>query len=1303
MAVRPRPASDKPKPDPIQGSVVKPPAGFTPIPHSKKGGYHKQVGAGKYMYWYPGQGIVGEKHEADADATPYQEETAKHVMEQIETLEAKKTITREELQHTQAAIRNAWPGGPQDVPRHIMDHYHKLQEMVPGEPEKPPKEKPPKEKEPEVPEVKIKRPGEAPMTTKELREKMEGEKKERAAKKEAAAQKREEKRKAAREKVITDYKKVPDGFNKLDKMKRAKLTANWDQVKEDLDANYAKADYLAHPDMRQAITEHVDELAEAGQIVPTNACKAKAMLLKQLEYGEKAGVKKEALASLLEENTRKLAHQEVESVKRTLGDHGVRHLAVNAHQANRIFDQLEAAGIKVTPMDRFMTHQVMIDHDMGYTIPVIVKGGFKIKDNYHPQASAVLAKQQGAKYRKLFGSKMFKEYQRHVETHSGSNVDWKNDPVGSTVHLADNTHLFADKLPEVLFDTNAGVEVLTKIKLADQVVPKSLETVDDKGNVKLERTPEEKAEFKALIGGIKGQLAEAIRGRGDLPKSTKELLAKAVDEIGALTPKFLVSRLAGREPKFAYDKKTGDMSVNIEQSPARQAIGEIFGDDETDKQFTKMLEDFGTDPAAALEKPPPPRVRIGEEGNGIDFSWRKPTGEHPNERRYAKVMRDTKARLGEIQAMKGPSKASAIKRFFGAELAKAMAALAAEWALMGGLEELEKAAGPYIGPRGGKWADVAHTIPWAEPKAKTERRKKLDKLGGELREAYFDRVRARSEHSKADYALHVKLRDKPRMIRGRKKFKAEVAELKAKKEAAEKKLDAAQARLREIRAKMKQLGVKEREEDIDPGIDWGHVVEHQGGKLERRIDVGLMEHQQEKERARRMKRYRKSLQERLADKLEKASAMAALAARTGRKRPSAYAPLYEKPKVSLKDRLKTALGRRPPGVGWIRVPGGKKGGYRKMQGGRWIYWYPGMGKEGGSQQEAERHQAKKEIAHHEKQSNKWRERAAKRSVQGQASEHVESARARMHEHAEHARWLREKHGIRKSEEDEMREQLRKALPGKGAPGGSKTPPKGYPESKKEYADPANYKYPLDTEAHVRAAISYFSKPKNAGVYSVEQQKAIWGRIKSAAKKRGIELSDESGPPAVQKTCKPGMERSMVPEGEKPEGEEIKKPTISKSGGEMETVKSVMVGRCQVHLTPDEALAKALEDGDLGIGTVPRTYSSKTMNRLEKAVGGEGQSEHGQDMREAVARGQQDDEVLRDDPAGNDGNGGLSEWFADAQRTQEPMVRTPAVMAKSEPPPTVVIDDDDPYTRRLHQADPRDKSAAFDIDQLFKRQ
>ncbi len=64
------------------------------------------------------------------------------------------------------------------------------------------------------------------------------------------------------------------------------------------------------------------------------------------------------------------------------------------------------------------------------------------------------------------------------------------------------------------------------------------------------------------------------------------------------------------------------------------------------------------------------------------------------------------------------------------------------------------------------------------------------------------------------------------------------------------------------------------------------------------------------------------------------------------------------------------------------------------------------------------------------------------------------------------------------------------------------------EGKKKYgdvrfADPKNKKYPIDTEEHVRAALSYWGMPKNRAKYSSEDQKTIGAKIHAAAKRLGI--------------------------------------------------------------------------------------------------------------------------------------------------------------------------------------------------------
>ena len=64
-----------------------------------------------------------------------------------------------------------------------------------------------------------------------------------------------------------------------------------------------------------------------------------------------------------------------------------------------------------------------------------------------------------------------------------------------------------------------------------------------------------------------------------------------------------------------------------------------------------------------------------------------------------------------------------------------------------------------------------------------------------------------------------------------------------------------------------------------------------------------------------------------------------------------------------------------------------------------------------------------------------------------------------------------------------------------------------------YADPGyqedgKKRYPLDTEKHVRAAWSYINQAKNQKPYTPEQLAKIKSKIKAAARKLGIDISDD---------------------------------------------------------------------------------------------------------------------------------------------------------------------------------------------------
>jgi hypothetical protein len=60
-----------------------------------------------------------------------------------------------------------------------------------------------------------------------------------------------------------------------------------------------------------------------------------------------------------------------------------------------------------------------------------------------------------------------------------------------------------------------------------------------------------------------------------------------------------------------------------------------------------------------------------------------------------------------------------------------------------------------------------------------------------------------------------------------------------------------------------------------------------------------------------------------------------------------------------------------------------------------------------------------------------------------------------------------------------------------------------------YADSENHKYPVDKPSHVRAAWSYINMPRNAKKYDSDKLEQVKSKIKAAAKKHGVKISDKS--------------------------------------------------------------------------------------------------------------------------------------------------------------------------------------------------
>jgi hypothetical protein len=123
----------------------------------------------------------------------------------------------------------------------------------------------------------------------------------------------------------------------------------------------------------------------------------------------------------------------------------------------------------------------------------------------------------------------------------------------------------------------------------------------------------------------------------------------------------------------------------------------------------------------------------------------------------------------------------------------------------------------------------------------------------------------------------------------------------------------------------------------------------------------------------------------------------------------------------------------------------------------------------------------------------------------------------------------------------------------------------------KFADEKNKKYPIDTEAHIRAAWNYINKAKNAAKYSSEEVAAIKRKIVAAWKSK----IDKEGPPSANKE-----ESKMEPEVQatvSPEEEEKKKKAAEEAALKEKEEKEKNEQEASVLKAEVEKLTAALED------------------------------------------------------------------------------------------------------------------------------
>lgn len=172
-----------------------------------------------------------------------------------------------------------------------------------------------------------------------------------------------------------------------------------------------------------------------------------------------------------------------------------------------------------------------------------------------------------------------------------------------------------------------------------------------------------------------------------------------------------------------------------------------------------------------------------------------------------------------------------------------------------------------------------------------------------------------------------------------------------------------------------------------------------------------------------------------------------------------------------------------------------------------------------------------------------------------------------------------------------------------------------------YADPGlqsdgKKRYPLDTEAHIRAANSYINMPKNASKYSASQVSAIKSRISAAMKRIGADVAKEDDlegriVSAIRKAMRRKPQSTSGPgnDGDDKEPDDDQDDTAVNKGGTVETHAAVPIKK---------------EDGSWDYSGVPAEAVSFYRDTVEKAEAAEKRLA---DAEERIAKAE-DDKLTR---------------------------------------------------------------------------
>lgn len=283
------------------------------------------------------------------------------------------------------------------------------------------------------------------------------------------------------------------------------------------------------------------------------------------------------------DNARKLAYQTERDKQVFSGsDHGTKHiLEGNMKMADRM---IESLGDKVSVKDKILIRQIIIDHDLGYTVGVAqAKESFAASKD-HPLFSAKFVEANKEYYKQMFGEDGYEMILEGILQHSypkseyGTPTDpekgFNPDIIRSITSTVDALGVTAETKCPAFFRRPDVIKVLQKVKLyAD-----THEGKVDQEVLKM---------YKNQLRAIADKEPDAVRREG---------FYNAIEnQFNPVTVEMTLGQYVGVLKDIKMTEREGKIvpHISMEISRTQALLGDLFGDKISTQAFVKAMEDFG--------------------------------------------------------------------------------------------------------------------------------------------------------------------------------------------------------------------------------------------------------------------------------------------------------------------------------------------------------------------------------------------------------------------------------------------------------------------------------------------------------------------------------------------------------------------------------------------------------------------------------------------------------------------------------------------------------------------------------------